>query len=182
MRIICLIAAAAALGACAKTEEVGNTAELEAAASSNAPGVPGGASSGDMNAAAADQGGAEQGQWFERTSAEGRWAGFGPPNSEASFSARCEGERLVLSTTEVPSSGPGTTTMHLSANGVDESIPATASDEGLPNTEASVPADAGWLEQLQSASGELTVRVAGGEALVVPVSTPLTSLIADCRR
>ena len=186
MRMLCLIAAAAAAGACAKTEEVGNTAELEAAASSNAPEAPAAANGADFNTAATDPGAGlgavEPGQWFERTSPEDRWAGFGPPNSEATFSARCEGEQLVLSTTEVPRSGPGQTTMHLSATGVDESIRATASNEGLPNTEAPVPADAAWLEKLQSASGNLTVSVAGGEALVVPISGPLTSLIGDCRR
>lgn len=180
MRQLCTIAAALALTACAETEQVGNMAELEAARSSNVPGTPGGAAS---NAVAPDPAAAvEPGQWFERNSAEGRWAGFGPPNSEASFSVRCEGERLVFSTTEVPRSGPGPTTMTLSAAGVEQSLDAQASEEGLPNSQASVPAGASWLQQLQSASGDLTVTVAGGEPIIVPISNPLTSLIGDCGR
>jgi len=124
-----------------------------------------------------------QQQWFERTEGGQAWASYGPPNSEAAFSVRCEGRRLVFNTTEMPSSGPGRTQMQLSAPGVSRTLDAQATEGGLPNTEAAVPADAQWLEQLAATTGDLSVTVGGdGEPLVVPVGEPLTALIRDCRR
>lgn len=119
-------------------------------------------------------------QWFTKTHREGPWAGFGPPFSEAAFSARCEGARLVFNTTEMPPSGPGATQMRLSFGGRTQTLPATASEEGLPSTDAAVPADAAWLNDLASASGELMVIVGESDPLSVPISEPLTSLIRDC--
>ena len=123
-----------------------------------------------------------EGQWFARVNREGPWAGFGPPNSEAAFSARCEQGAMIFSTTEMPPSGPGETMMHLSAPGIEQSIPAVASEQGLPNTDARVEPSAQWLAKLQAASGNLSVRVGESDSLTVPISEPLTSLIRDCRR
>lgn len=123
-------------------------------------------------------------QWFERSDADGGWAGYGPPFSEAAFSLLCEraAGRLVFNTTEMPPSGPGATIMHLSANDLDQSIAATANEDGLPNTVASVPADTPWLSRLIAASGTLSVRVGDSDPLTVPIGAPLRSLIRDCAR
>lgn len=128
------------------------------------------------------QAAAEPQQWFERRDPDGDWAGYGPPFSEAAFSLRCEraAGRLVFNTTEMPRSGPGETVMHLKADGFDQSIDAIANEDGLPNTDAAVPADAPWLAQLLAASGTLTVRVGGGDPLDVPISEPFRALIRDC--
>lgn len=120
------------------------------------------------------------GQWFTKTHRERPWAGFGPPYSEAAFSARCEREQLVFNTTEMPPSGPGQTQMRLSFGGRTQALSATASEQGLPSTDAAVPADAEWLQSLASASGDLTMTVGGSDPLSVPISEPLTSLILDC--
>lgn len=174
-----IIAAAAALAACAAEEEAnlssieGNAAETAQSLADNGTGAS--TNSGSQPALAGPS------RWFERTDQRGAWAGYGPPSSEALFSVRCEGGRLIFSTTEVPRSGPGSTTMQLSATGVDQSLPAEASEEGLPNTEASVPGDAEWLSRLAAATGELSVRVGSGEPLAVSIGEPLTSLIRDCR-
>lgn len=174
-----MIIAAAALAACAQSEQVTETTEeIEANIS-----TPGGAA--ELNEAdrAIASGELAQGEsrWFTRTTVQGPWAGYGPPASEAAFSVRCEAERLIFNTTEMPPSGPGQTQMQLAASGFSETLTAQATEEGLPNTEASVPVGTEWLGQLESASGDLTVTVGESEPLTVPLSEPLTSLISDCR-
>ena len=174
-----LIIAAAALAACAESEQVTETTEeIEANIS-----TPGGAA--DLNEAdsAIATGQIAQGEprWFTRTTVEGPWAGYGPPTSEAAFSVRCEAERLIFNTTEMPPSGPGQTEMQLAAAGFSETLTAQATEEGLPHTEASVPVSTEWLGQLESASGDLTVTVGESDPLTVPIGQPLTSLISDCR-
>lgn len=123
-------------------------------------------------------------QWFSKYDGGDSWSGYGPPFSEAAFSARCERKagRLVFNTAEMPPSGPGRTEMLLSADGFEQSLPAEASEEGLPNTSAAVDADADWLSRLASLSGDLTVRVGGSDPLTVPIGEPLRSLIRDCAR
>ncbi len=83
---------------------------------------------------------------------------------------------------EMPPSGAGPTQMRLSADGFSQTLPAKASDEGLPNTDAPVPADSEWLAQLASASGNLSIAVGGGDPLSVPIGEPLRALIRDCAR
>lgn len=178
-----LIITAAALAACAEGEQVTETPEdIEVNISS--PGDSAGLNGAD-NAIApeeqAAQGQPAPGQWFTRTRAEGPWAGYGPPRSEAAFSVRCEGEQVVFSTIEMPPSGPGPTEMQLAGAGLNQTLSAQATEDGMPNTEASVPATAEWLSRLESASGNLTVTVGGSDPLIVPISEPLTSLIRDCR-
>ena len=125
---------------------------------------------------------AATGQWFSRDEPGGGWAGFGPPYSEAFFSARCESGRVIFNVLEMPPTGGGPTQMQLTAQGVSETVPAQASDEGLPNTDSPVAADAPWLAQLASASGNLSVTVGGGDALTVPIGEPLRALIRACAR
>ena len=176
-----LICGAAALAACASDEEA-NLSSIDGNGSETAQSLADNVTGGGGNTAASEPAVGGPGRWFERRNQREAWAGYGPPFSEAMFSARCEGGRLILSTTEMPPSGPGSTTMQLSAAGVDESLPAEAGEEGLPSTEATVAADAEWLTRLVSASGDLTVRVGGSDPLVVPIGQPLTSLIRDCSR
>lgn len=178
-----LIIGAAALAACASGEEA-NLSSLEGNEAQTAQALADDVTGGGGNNAASHPAAGGPNQWFERTSQGEAWAGYGPPVSEAAFSVRCDSgaDRLIFSTTEMPRSGPGSTTMQMAAAGIDESLPAEASEEGLPNTEASVEPEAGWLTKLIAASGDLRVRVGGGEPIVVPISDPLTSLIRDCRR
>ena len=174
-----MIFAVAALAACARTEpadqsldeldeapEVGEITDTSAgnASTNTSPAAPSGH------------------QWFTRAEAGNAWAGYGPPNSEAAFSVRCEGDQLVFNTTEMPPSGPGATTMRIEAGSFSQELSAQASEEGLPNTEASVPADTQWLSQLASASGNLSVTVGGSDPVVAPIADPLVSLIRDCGR
>lgn len=119
-------------------------------------------------------------RWFTKTHKLGPWAGYGRPYSEADFSVRCEGQRLVFNTLEMPPSGPGKTDMRLSADGFSRTLDAEASEEGLPSTDSAVPADSDWLRELVEASGNLTVTVGGSDPLVVPLAEPLKSLIRDC--
>ncbi len=100
--------------------------------------------------------------------------------SEAGFSVRCEGERLVFNTLEMPPSGPGKTEMRLSADRFSRTLSAEASEDGLPSTSSAVPADADWLRELVTASGNLTVTVGGSDPMAVPLAEPLKSLIRDC--
>lgn len=174
-----MIIAAAALAACARTEPADESLEQQDEAPEVGAIEPAPTGEGSTNAALAAPAGH---QWFTRAGAGNAWAGFGPPNSEAAFSVRCEGERLVFSTTEMPPSGAGSTEMLLNAGSFSQTLSAEASEEGLPNTEASVAADAQWLPQLASASGNLTVTVGGSDPLVVPIADPLVSLIRDCGR
>ena len=180
MRYLMLIGAAA-LAACASGEEA-NLSSIEGNADQTAQALADDVTGGGANNAASQPAPGSPSQWFERTSEGEQWAGYGPPFSEAVFSVRCErgGGRLIFTTTEIPRSGPGSTTMQLSAAGVDESLAAEASEEGLPNTEASVSADADWLNRLESASGDLRVRVGGGDPLVIPTSDQLRSVVRDC--
>ena len=131
------------------------------------------------NAAAARQ--IEDAQWFTKRNERGPWAGYGPPFSEAAFSVRCEGGNLTFDTTEMPPTGPGATQMRLSGEGFAQTLNAIADEQGLPNTSATVSADAEWLRRLLSMTGDLTVRVGGSDPLEVPMADPLRSLIRDCR-
>lgn len=176
-----LIIAVAALAACARTEPVEESSEeldAQALAAEEAASQARTAAASQEEAPAAASGN----QWFTRTAAGSPWAGYGPPNSEAAFSVRCEGERLVFNTTEMPPSGPGDTQIEISADGFSQELSAEASEQGLPNTEASVPADAEWLSQLTSASGSLAVTVGGSDPLTVPIADPMVALIRDCGR
>ena len=173
MRHVSIIAAAA-LAACA-SDERGN----ESAADQSNVVEP--AARADANQSASEPVLGGPPQWFARTRDGQRWAGYGPPFSEADFSAYCEGGRLVFNTTEVPSTGAGKTTMRVSAAGVDETLTAQADEDGLPNTSATLEPGADWLGRLAGASGNLTVQVGDTEPLIVPISDPLTSLIRDCR-
>lgn len=185
MRNLILIGATA-LAACASGEESnlssieGNAAETAQALADNVTGG-GNASQPARNEIGPGPAIGGSSQWFERDNREGRWAGYGPPASEAAFSVRCQRGQLIFSTTEMPPSGAGATTMQVSAAGVEQSLAAEASEEGLPNTEAAVSADSQWLTRLASASGDLTVRVGSSDPLTVPISDPLTALIRDCR-
>lgn len=176
-----LIIGAAALAACASDEEA-NLSSVDGNGSETAQSLADNVTGGGGNIAASERSVGGPNQWFERRNQREAWAGYGPPFSHAMFSARCEGGRLIFSTTQMPPSGPGSTTMQLSAAGVDENVPAEASEQGLPSTEASVKADAEWLTRLASATGNLTVRTGGSDPLAVPVGQPLTSLIRDCSR
>lgn len=168
------IIAAAALAACASGEQ-GNQSAVD---QSN---VVEPAARADANHAVSQPVVGDPPQWFSRNDAGQRWAGYGPPFSEAEFSAYCEGGRLVFNTTAVPRTGAGRTTMRVSAAGVDETLPAETNEDGLPNTSATVEPGADWLGRLAGASGELTIQVGDTEPLVVPIGDPLTSLIRDCR-
>lgn len=123
-------------------------------------------------------------QWFSRNEGGDGWARYGPPFSETDFSARCDrkARQLVFYTSEMPPTGPGPTVMHVSAEGLAESIPAVAREDGLPNTSAEVDAGAEWLSRLARASGNLKIRVGDSDALTVPINYPLRSLIRDCAR
>ena len=179
MRYLTIIGAALLAG-CAQSEQVDEFNQVNYDPESIAAAAENAAQRNGQTTADPVVGGPNQ--WFSKTNQEGPWAGYGPPNSEAVFSARCESGVLHFNTTELPRSGAGETTMTVAAQGVDETIPAQASEQGLPHTEATVPADAAWLQRLTSASGNLTVRVAESEPIVVPISQPLTSLIRDCAR
>ena len=181
MRYLLIIAAAALVG-CAEAEQVTEVPEGEVDVTLASPSGPQAGNGNGTDQARPAVGEPAPGQWFSRAGAEDRWAGYGPPNSEASFSVRCEGEQLVFSTIEMPRSGPGPTDINISAAGFNETLAAEASEEGLPNTEATVAANSPWLARLASASGDLTVRVGGGSPLIVPIAEPLTSLIRDCGR
>ncbi|MGI8704637.1 MAG: hypothetical protein ACR2JJ_02380 [Sphingomicrobium sp.] len=174
-----LIITSAALAACAQAEQVTETTE-EIEASISSPGGAAGLNDVDSRIAS-NQALQGESRWFARATVQGPWAGYGPPTSEAAFSVRCEAERLVFNTTEMPPSGAGPTEMQLAAVGLNQSLTAQASEEGLPNTEASVAATTEWLGRLESASGDLTVTVGESNPLVVPIGEPLTSLISDCR-
>lgn len=180
--LLALAIAAAALGACAQGGEGGEAAQD---AGLNA----GTAATADADRLHNEAAGAERARppgeasgqrWFAKTHKLGPWAGYGRPYSEAGFSVRCEGERLVFNTLEMPPSGPGKTEMRLSADGFSRTLSAEASEEGLPSTSSALPADADWLRELVAASGNLTVTVGGSDPMVVPLAEPLKSLIRDC--
>lgn len=175
------IVGAAALAACASDEEA-NLSSLDGDASETAQSPADNVAGGGAKTGASEPAVGGPNQWFERRNQREACAGYGPPFSEAMVSARCKGGRLIFSTTIVPASGPGSTTMQLSAAGVDENLPAESSEGGLPTTEATVAANAEWLTRLVSASGNLTIRVGDSDPLSVPIGEPLTSLIRDCSR
>lgn len=123
-------------------------------------------------------------QWFSRNEGGDGWAGYGPPFSETEFSARCERKsgQIVFNTAEVPPTGAGPTVMHVSAEGLAETIPAVTREDGLPHSSAEVDAGAEWLARLARVSGDLKIRVGDSDGLTVPISQPLRSLIRDCAR
>lgn len=178
------IIALAALTACAKTEPVTETPENDVDPTVVLRNESEGSLSANESGNLAEGSTAEPAteQWFAKTNPNGPWAGYGPPNSEAMFSVRCEDKRLVFSRAGLPSSGSGSTQMKLSIDGVDQTLSAEASDEAIPNTEASAVASSKWTERLAVPRGNLSVRIGDGDALVVPLAEPFTSVIRDCRR
>lgn len=179
MRQLAIIAFAA-LAACARSEPVDESRQVEDGASVIDTSAE--EAAGEESANTASPALSSGFQWFARTDERGPWAGYGPPNSETVFSARCEGDEIVFSTTDMPPSGPGETQMQLNADGISETLIAQASEEGLPQTQASAPADAQWLSQLASTAGNLTVTVGVSGPQLVPISEELVSLIEECGR
>ena len=174
-----------ALAACAESEPVDETeptpvpsealpadvarpAELRG--DTGAAGVRGGTDAGSGQLA--------EGQWFAKTERGVPMAMFGPPQSEALFSIRCEESELVVArgvTTE-----DDTVTMDLTAGGETRTIVATARQDPLPRVTGSLLENDPFADMLASVAQPITVRVGDGPSLRIPAHEHLRQVAANC--
>lgn len=117
--------------------------------------------------------------WVYKDNGQGGAALYGEPQTDASFSVRCEAGALVFARA-ANASPDGAADMMLSTREGETTLEAAATGNELPSWEASLnPADP-WTETLMSAS-QVTVTIDGGDALTAPVSGPVRRVIRTCR-
>lgn len=176
--------AALALAACGDTEPA-DEASRNAASVEPVPAAPLAGSEpqspspapGDDGTLGTDE--VAQGQWYAKTERGIPMALFGPPQTEANFVVRCEGEQLVF-VRGLPIEGEQAD-MTLMAGGETRTVTARARPGPLPQTTARLPASDAFARVLARTTEPIAVAVgAGGEPYRMPSSAALRSVVSEC--
>lgn len=173
-------AVALALSACADEAPPPEAPETEASPDTDAgeaTDVPS-----EETAPPADQLGSDrvmQGQWFAKTERGAPMALFGPPQTEAGFSVRCEGASLVFA--RGVNVEPGPVEMRLMAGGETRTITAQARTDPLPQVTGRLPADDPFAATLAQAREPIAVQVGDGASFRMPAHETLREVVGNCR-
>lgn len=176
-------AIALALSACADEAPPPQTPETETPI--DVDGSPAGGTtevSSDDPAPSGDQLGSDevmQGQWFAKTERGVPMALFGPPQTEANFLVRCEGDELVFSRS-TPIDGDQAR-MELRAGGETRTIIAQPTPGPLPQTTGRLPASDSFAAVLAQNTESIAVRVGDGPFFRMPSHERLRELVRNCR-
>lgn len=178
-RIATWLAGTLALAACADAEPVDETEPTPVASEALPEAVvdrrlP----SRDASPTPGSGGALAQGQWFAKTERGVPMALFGPPQSEAVFSIRCDEGELVFARS-VMARGDSVT-MDLEAGGETRTIVATPQQDPLPRVTGSLLADDPFVEFLATTTQPIAVRVGDGPSLRIPPHDHLRELAANC--
>ena len=186
MRIQAAIALAplTALAACGGAEEevatdVETGAEYDS--SSGAP-VPGQAeadsSTDDDGELGSDR--AMQGRWFADRMAGMDAALFGPPESDARFSVRCDEAAGELILTRSERARTGSVEMRLMAEGVSRTIRATSTPEPVPTVTGRLAANDRFTALLAGTDDPIAVVIGDGAPYRMPAAEALRDVVAGC--
>lgn len=123
------------------------------------------------------------GQWVSGTIAGRPALLFGPANSEALFSMRCEdGDGLTLTRTGIVPAG-GLEMMIVSVEGANARYAVRApEDAALPTLVARVPPADSFLVALRGDPGAISVRIGDRAPLVLPADPRIGELVRSCAR
>ena len=120
-----------------------------------------------------------QGGWVYSAQGNTSQALFGPANSEALFSVRCDrGQRRVILSRAGQTNG---NMMTIRTTSGARSLRATAGREPLPYAAATLPATDRFLDSMVFSRGRFTVEVPGAPMLVIPAWPAPARVIEDCR-
>jgi hypothetical protein len=120
-----------------------------------------------------------QGQWFAKTERGVPMALFGPPQTEANFLVRCEGDELVF-IRSTPIDG-NEAEMELRAGGETRTITAQPSPGPLPQTTGSLPASDPFAAVLAQTTQPIAVRLDDGPFFRMPSHDHLREVVRNCR-
>lgn len=123
--------------------------------------------------------GVMQGEWSTKAMAGDPAALFGTPETEASFSVRCNAGDLVFSRSAQEPAGP--MTMSVMAGGETRSINALSKPDPIPSVTGRLPAQDDFAAILLENEKPIAVRIAGGEPFRMPASDALREIVNDCR-
>jgi hypothetical protein len=120
-----------------------------------------------------------QGRWLSKTMAGDPAVLFGPADTEAGFSVRCDSGELVLTRSERRPAG--TVQLQVMAGGKIRTLDATSRPDPMPSITARLPADDALARTLASIREPFAVRVGSGSSYRMPADQALRGLIEDCR-
>jgi hypothetical protein len=120
-----------------------------------------------------------QGQWFAKTERGAPMALFGPPQTEANFLVRCEGDELVF-TRSTPIDG-NEAEMELRAGGKTRTITTQPSPGPLPQTTGRLPASDPFAAVLAQTTQPIAVRLDEGPFFRMPSHDRLREVVRNCR-
>lgn len=185
MRLFAISAAATALAlsACADEASPPEPPETETPVDDDA-GTGDGATGGSSDDAARpeDQLGSDQvmqGQWFAKTERGVPMALFGPPQTEANFVVRCEGDELVF-TRSKPIDGDQAE-MELRAGGESRTISARPNPGPLAQTTGRLPASDPFAAVLAQTTQPIALRLDEGPFFRMPSHDHLRQVVRKCR-
>jgi hypothetical protein len=121
---------------------------------------------------------AAPGGWTTKTMAGAPAALFGPPDSEAAFSVRCEDGTLVLSRSVLLPEGEAS--MTVAAGGETRTLAASSSPDPMPSVTARLPGADPFIGQLADATGAISVTVGGERTLEVPSAPAFRQVVGGC--
>lgn len=123
-----------------------------------------------------------QGAWYYKDTPGGPVALFGPPNTEASFTLRCDsqGERVAIS---FPAGRNLTPQMGytLELGPETRSFDADLQDQGLTLYQDYLPLDDPWVEKLEDYDGNIRFTAEARSPMTLPASTEMQRAIQRCR-
>ena len=119
------------------------------------------------------------GDWVYNAQGGNSQALFGPANSEALFSVRCDrARRQVILSRAGQTSGDA---MSIRTTFGARSLPVTVGTEPLPYAAATLSANDSFLDSMVFSRGRFTVAVPGTTMLVIPAWPAPARVIEDCR-
>ena len=122
-----------------------------------------------------------QGKWTTKRMAGAPAALFGTPDTDASFSVRCEGGELVFARGAMAPEGE--IDMTLMAGGETKTLAAHSTPDPLPTVTGRLPADDGFAATLAQARHPIAVRIGDRDTTFrMPASAALRGVVSDCRR
>jgi len=119
------------------------------------------------------------GRWFYRNEGQSSLALFGPADSAASFTVRCDRARRQVTLSREGITAGNTMTVRTSYSA--RSLPLSIQTEPLNSVFTILPASDRFLDGMAFSRGRFTVEVPGTPMLVVPAWPEPARVVEDCR-
>ena len=119
------------------------------------------------------------GRWFYRNEGQNSVASFGPAESAASFTVRCDRARRQVDLARQGTTSGNTMTVRTSYSA--RSLPLSIRTEPLNAVYTTLPASDRFLDGMAFSRGRFTVEVPGTPMLVIPAWPEAARVVEDCR-